>query len=287
MGAHSQSETSPRDHSSVRLRQLLKGGEEVSVAQVIESLGLWEREPTARARPRLLLNMVSSADGRATLSGRSGPLSDAADRALFHGLRSAVDAVLVGAHTVRAERYGRIIPDPARRLMRTRRGLAAEPLACVVSNSLDLGDAPLLQEPEARIVLLTASTRSVARTHAQVDYIREHQDGALELEGAMDELHSRFAVQSVLCEGGPHLASQLLGAGLVDELFLALSPTLAGGDPAGEKALRILAGEELSPPLKLELLDVLGAGSSLFLRYGVPERVRVSRATMLSSSLAS
>ena len=57
--------------------------------------------------------MVSSLDGRAAVAQRSGGLSSAADRALFHGLRAITDAVLVGAGTARSERYGRIIRDPA------------------------------------------------------------------------------------------------------------------------------------------------------------------------------
>jgi riboflavin biosynthesis pyrimidine reductase len=101
-------------------------------------------------RPRLLLNMVSTADGRATLKGRSGSISGAADRALFHGLQRAVDGVLVGAGTVRTERYGRIIPDAIRRALRLERGLTEEPLACIVSGRLALdGELPLLGEPEA------------------------------------------------------------------------------------------------------------------------------------------
>ncbi len=99
----------------------------VSVEQIVEDLGLWERPAGPQARPRVMLNMVSTVDGRATLDGRSGALSGSADRALFHGLRSAVDAVLVGAGTVRAERYGRIIPDAARselRRARAQRGAA-------------------------------------------------------------------------------------------------------------------------------------------------------------------
>jgi hypothetical protein len=55
----------------------------------------------------------------------------------------------------------------------------------------------------------------------------------------------------------------------VDELFLSLSPTLAGGDPSAAPALRILAGVEIEPPVRLELLGVLRSESSLFLRYGV------------------
>ena len=43
----------------------------------------------------------------------------------------------------------------------------------------------------------------------------------------------RHGVRSVLCEGGPTLNSHLLAAGLVDELFLSLSPRLVGGTEEG------------------------------------------------------
>lgn len=274
------------EDAPVTLSRLLPAADPATIPEIVEALGLWQRLPEAPEQPRVLLNMVSSVDGRATLEGRSGPLSDRADRALFHGLRSAVDAVLVGAATVRVERYGRLIPDHARRQLREARGLAPEPLACVVSESLDLGEAPLLSEPDARVVVVSASSRTLPDVPAQVDYVRA-SSGALDLGAALGELRSRFGVQSVLCEGGPHLACQLLGGGLVDELFLSLSPTLAGGGPEGAQALRILAGEGLAPAIELELLDTLQAGSSLFLRYGVSDRARVSRATTLSSSLAS
>jgi len=252
----------------------------------VRELGLWERPTTGSDRPRVLLNMVSSVDGRATLDGRSGPISDAADRELFHGLRSAVDAVLVGSGTVRAERYGPIIRDAGQRAKRRERGLSEEPLACIVSSSLALdADIPLLAAPSARIVILTPSAASLPASAAHVDYIRAERDGRLDLAAALGELQERFGVGTLLCEGGPHLVYELLDAGLADELFLTLSPRLAG-EPSGGDALRILAGGELRPPLELELLGVLGSDSSLFLRYGVPARVRVSRETIDSSSLA-
>lgn len=77
---------------------------------------------------------------------------------------------------------------------------------------------------------------------------------------------------TLLCEGGPHLARQLLGAGLLDELFLSISPRLAGGEPSGGEALRIIAGAELETPAELELLNVLSSASTLFLRYGLSAR---------------
>jgi riboflavin biosynthesis pyrimidine reductase len=258
-----------------------------TVAAIVEDLGLWSRREVAPERPRLLLNMISSVDGRATLGGRSGGLSDRADRALFHGLRGAVDAVLVGAGTVRAERYGRIIPDASRREQRRSRGLSDEPLACIISAQMTLDPAiPLLAEPAARVVMLTASQASLPATGAHVEYVRAQRNGQLDLTAALTELVRRFGIQTVLCEGGPHLCAQLLQAGLVDELFLSLSPQLVGDDGSGE-ALRIIAGAELEPPVALELLSVLSSGSELFLRYGVSARERVSRETTPSSSLAS
>ena len=109
----------------------------------------------------------------------------------------------------------------------------------------------------------------------------------LELGLALAQLHERFAIRTVLCEGGPHLVYQLLAGDLADEMFLTLSPRLAGDEPTGAGALRILAGGELQPPRQLELLGVLSSDSSLFLRYRVAAPARVSRETIDSSSLAS
>lgn len=252
------------------LGRLLEQADRVTVEEIVQEWGLWQRSPSTLGRPHVMLNMIATADGRATVGGRSGTISDRADRALFHGLRAAVDAVLVGAATLRTERYGRIIPDAARRQVRQSHGLGDEPLACIVSGRMSIAeDIPLLTEPAARVVVLTASQASLPATAAHVEYVRAERGGQLDLAAAIAELGERFEVQSVLCEGGPHLARQLLGAGLIDELFLSLAPILAGGEPAGGEALRILAGEELAPPVALELRSVLQSGSELFLRYGV------------------
>jgi riboflavin-specific deaminase-like protein len=272
------------------LKRLLPAAPPGTIAEIVEDLGLWERPPSPSGRPHVLANMVATVDGRATLSGRSGPISGPADRALFHGLRAAVDGVLVGAGTVRTERYGRMIAEESTRRLRRDRGLSEEPLACIVSGRLAIDeDLPLLQEPSARIAILTSSSASLPASKAEVDYVRPASEGRLDLAAALVELRERFGVGSLLCEGGPHLCAQLLAAGLLDELFLSISPLLAGGEPAGGEALRILAGTELQPPVGMELLGVLQCDSYLFLRYGVGSvsRCLVSRETIPSSSLAS
>jgi len=259
--------------------------------EIVDGLGLRDAGAAANERPRVMLNMVSTVDGRATVAGRSGPLGGRADRELFHALRAAVDAVAAGAGTIRAERYGRIIPQPARRRLRGERGLSEEPLACVVSESLSLSpDIPLLADPASHVVILTSSQASLPQTAARVDYVREEREGRLDLASALGVLGGRFAVRTLLCEGGPHLNGQLLAAGLVDELFLSVSPKLVSGEAThGDPGLRILAGPELQPPVELELIGALQSDSDLFLRYGVrasaPERV--SRETISNSSLAS
>jgi len=298
MSASANPDVQPAGAQPPRLTPLLPPGKPAEVSEIVEGLGLWARPAVAgersrppavtpAGRPRVLLNMVSTVDGRATVEGRSGPISDRADRELFHGLRAAVDAVLVGAATARVERYGRLVRDDSHRRLRRERGLEEEPLACIVSGSLALGpEVPLLEEPSARIAILTSSAATLPATGAHVDYVRATHGGRLDLPAALAELRERFSVQTLLCEGGPHLSCQLAAAGLLDELFLSVSPRLAGGEPMHGESLRILAGPDLEPPVELELLGALHSGSNLFLRYGVSARERVSRETTLSSSLA-
>jgi len=280
-------------YKSIKLQRLLPPGDPAYVEEIVTGLGLHERA-TAGPRPHVLLNMVATADGRATLDGRSGPLSGEADRAMFHALRTVVDAVMAGAGTVRTERYGPIVRDPEHRQARVELGLAERPLACIVSASLDLPpDLPLLADPESRVAILTPSsgrlpgsdtgavanagaTANAGAVAAELEYIRPRRaDGSLDLKAAMAELQDRLQVRTLLCEGGPHLNGELLANGLVDELFLSLSPLLAGGDPSPPPAggrvppTRILAGKELQPAAQLELKAVLECDSQLFLRYGV------------------
>jgi riboflavin biosynthesis pyrimidine reductase len=241
----------------------------LTAAAVIEALRLWDLPP-AGGRPYLLVNMACTADGRATVGGRSGPIGNRADRELFHALRTAVDAVLVGAGTARAEHYRRLVRDDSARQLRRARGLAEEPLACIVTAglALDPQEVPLLGDPAARVAILTPSAGSLTGVAAPVEYVRSAHDGQLDLAGALGELHRHLGVGSVLCEGGPHLNAQLLAAGLVDELLLSLAPKLAGGDALGE-SLRIVSGPELDPPVELELLGALESDSQLLLRYRV------------------
>ena len=101
----------------MRFRQLFPDSASVHASDLLTGLRLGSRAPSGR--PYTAANFAASADGHTTFAGRSRKLSDDGDREIFHGLRGQVDAVLAGTETLRTERYGRIIPDAARREARS------------------------------------------------------------------------------------------------------------------------------------------------------------------------
>jgi riboflavin-specific deaminase-like protein len=247
----------------MEFRQLLPGAATVEVSELLESLDLSKADPAER--PYTLVNFVASADGRATLGGRSGPLGDDGDRAMFHGLRERVDAVLAGTSTLRVERYGRILGKPERRERRVMSGRSAEPLAAVITRSGEIPtDIPLFNEPEARIVVFSPTAIDVNDRAAQVELVPLDR-GELTLTTVMRQLRADHQVHTLLCEGGPTLFGALLQEGLVDELFITIAPTLAGGGHGPT----ISVGPELADPARLRLVWLLERNGSLYVRYAL------------------
>lgn len=224
--------------------------------------------------PGVRANMVGSVDGHATIAGRVGALTGAADQALLVALRGWCDVLLVGAGTVRAEGYGLVdLPAPARD-WRLSRGRPARPVLAIVSGSLDLDpDLPAFadaaeQGPDALPWVVTVpgadpDRRARLAPYAHLLEVEPGPDGRPSLPGAVAALRTA-GLARVLSEGGPAVLGGLIGAGVVDELFLTLSPVLVGGDGP-----RILRADGYAAPVPLQLLDVLGAGDELFLRYGL------------------
>jgi riboflavin biosynthesis pyrimidine reductase len=223
----------------VELRRLFPDHATTTVDEAASGLRFSERAP--EGRPYIAVNMVSSADGKATLAGRTAPMSAPVDRELFHHLRTQADGILVGAGTVRIERYGRVTKTNELQAKREREGLRQDALAVVVTRTGDLGeDPPLLRQAPDSLRLVGDLVAGLAELRAE-------------------------GVRSLLCEGGPHLNATLFGEGLVDELFLTIAPTVAG---AGE-SLTIVEGHALPEAIDLELLTAHEAGGHLFLRYRV------------------
>jgi riboflavin biosynthesis pyrimidine reductase len=192
-------------------------------------------------RPFLLANFIATADGRATIAGRTGPIANRADYELFHALRTRVDAVMVGAETVRVESYG---PMDATAVLVTRSARVP-------------AEVGLLKAPGNRVIVLTPSPDAeLPACEAEVSYLRAP------LEEGVRRLRTEHGIASIDCEGGPQLFGDLLRAGLVDELHLVVAAKVVAGDDP----VTILSGSEL-PPLELELLSLHESGGYLFTRY--------------------
>ncbi len=207
------------------------------------------------------MNFVSSVDGRATVDERSGALGSRTDTEMLQRLRTRVDAVMIGAGTMRAERYGRIVSDAGFRAYREGSGLAGDPLAVLISNSLNLPwDARLFTDGGGEVVVFAADgTAEPPRTETPVEVVR-HEDG-VDLGTALEWLRREREVRSLLCEGGPVLHGELQARGAVDELFLTLAPKLVGREE------RSIIAAALPDPLQLQLAWLLEAEGELFTRY--------------------
>lgn len=239
------------------MRRLIPDPGETTVAEQLAGYRPWE-EPREE-RPRVAVNFVATVDGRATIEGRSGPIGSAADTAMLAGLRTRFDALMIGAGTMRAERYGRPVPSQEQRERRERIGLPHDPLMVIVSGRLDLPwDAPLFEEG-GRVLIFTASEAEPPPTRASVRVVRH--PGAVNLRQALAHLRRERGIRALICEGGPHLHEQLQADGLVDDLFLTIAPKLSGGD-----APRIIEGP-LPAVAELRLAWLLEHESELFARY--------------------
>ncbi len=205
-----------------------------------------------RGNPRwsgVAANFVESLDGVVALpeaGGESGGVVSGGSRAdhfLMGLLRACADAVLIGAGTLRAAPGDLWFADsifPEAAPLYARIG-SLRPRLYVVSGSGNVDRAhPALREG----VLLTGKLSSeeiIARLRA---------DG-----------HSR-----ILCEGGPGLFAELAAAGMIDELFLTLSPRLFGRFP-GDRRKSLTDARDLAGA-RLRLLSARRHESHLFLRYG-------------------
>ena len=194
-------------------------------------------------RPHVRAMMVSSLDGRATVAGSSRPLGGPQDLQMLLALRRRADALIVGPGTVRAEGYGPL-PCPA----------------VLVSRSFELPwEAGLFAAPGQRVLVYTRAGAEPPPVAAAVEVVP-----FTALADVLADLRER-GVEQLLCEGGPTLNRALLAAGMLDELFLTLSPLITGDDLAPG----IVAGGALAEPARLVLRSVATADGELYLRYSV------------------
>src|SRR3954467_6528664 len=173
-------------------------------------------------RPYLFMNFVESADGRATREGSSRELGSDADLEMLLALRTVADAVLVGPGTIRVEGYGRLCGEE-RRARRAAAGQVPDPPLVTFSRRFDVPwDAPLFEAAEQPVLIYTAVPGEIPDVAAPVEVVLLEPYSSA---AALADLRAR-GVRALLSEGGPTLLRGLLADGVVDELFLTLSPEI-------------------------------------------------------------
>lgn len=233
--------------------------------------------------PRLYANFVSSLDGVVALedvnnssqiiSGRSE-----GDRFLMGLLRACADAVLIGAGTLRAAPRSLwtpayIYPDAAAEFAEVRHGLGRTDTPRLVVLTARGEIDPRHPALEAGALVLTTSLGAAkleGRLPASSALATLGNGRSIDLVDVMATLRGE-GHGVVLSEGGPSLIGGLLEAGLLDELFLTLSPILAGRSSDGGRP-GLVEGTELLPSRSIagDLVSIRRDGSHLFLRYVIP-----------------
>jgi riboflavin-specific deaminase-like protein len=208
-------------------------------------------------------NMVQSVDGAGAFHGRTKQITDPADQELLKHLRGHSDAIMVGAATVQAEKYGPVRLSEETRTQRADAGYAElPPLVVVTARAMLPTDLPIFDPQGPRTIVATLETAATEaerlREVADVVIVGEHE---IEPERILAVLHDR-GLHRILCEGGPFLLSQLIEHDLIDDMCLTVSPYLAGSQPTTPQPAS--AREQ---PTQLRLRHVLTRNDLLYLRY--------------------
>jgi len=199
----------------------------------------------------LFTNFVETVDGVVAIPDlpHSNALIAAgseADRFVMGLLRASADAILVGSGTMRAS-----------------------PTIVFVTAGGSFDPAHPALERSAIILTTRRAEASLKRRVPAASEVVAVNDGErVDLQQAITCLHER-GHSLILSEGGPTLFASLLAAGVVDELFLTVSPVLAGR--AAHSRLPLVTGVELLPGATdvLRLLSARRHEDHLFLRYSL------------------
>jgi riboflavin biosynthesis pyrimidine reductase len=229
--------------------------------------------------PYLYSNFVSTIDGVVAIPAlpRSNVLiadDSEGDRFVMGLLRAFADVVLIGAGTLASSPKGTWLPEkvypPAAAAfteLRRRLGRAERPQVAILTGhgSIDPGH-PILASGALVLTSDAGAVRLDGSLPDEADIVSLGEDTTLDVRVVVEALLAR-GHRTILCEAGPHTHGELLSSGLVDELFLTISPLVAG-DRGHMSRYGLAEAADLMPPgIRGALVAVRRHGEQIFLRY--------------------
>ncbi|MBL3670527.1 dihydrofolate reductase family protein [Streptomyces sp. M2CJ-2] len=215
------------------------------------------------SHPYVLLSAAVSLDGYLDDTGPERLLlSGPADFDRVDEVRASVDAILIGAGTIRADNPRLLVNSPERRAARVAEGRPEYPLKVTVSGSGDLDPAARFWHTGGEKVLYTTDEGAErARAHGLATDVVP-LGAALDWRRLLTHLYDVYGVRRLMVEGGGLIHTQLLTQGLADELQLVLAPLFVG-DPDAAR----LFGPGAYQGGRLRLLETRPVGDVVLMRY--------------------
>ena len=182
-------------------------------------------------RPWVILKSAASLDGKiATRTGDSKWITGSKARAYAHRLRSRVDAILVGAETVRMD-------DPQLTVRPKKKGMR-NPVRIIVSGKGSISTSAKIfnnAHKERVIYVANASLPLVRKKKLQKIGVEvllvKYRKKKVDLPLLMDAL-GKMKITSIMIEGGSEISGNALKEKLVDKLIYFLAPKIIGGKNA-------------------------------------------------------
>jgi len=218
------------------------------------------------SRPYVLLSVAVSIDGYTDdTSPKRLLLSNEEDFDRVDQVRSEMDAILIGAGTVRTDNPRLIVKSAERRAARIRRGESEHPLKVTISASGKLDSSLEFWHIGGEKIVYTTDV-GAERLRAELTGLADVVSLGTEVDFGMllDDL-ARRGVKKLMVEGGGSIHTAFLSAGLVDEIHLAVAPVVVGdsGAPRFLNPGSYLGG----PRRRMQLVEAKPIGDVVLLRY--------------------
>jgi diaminohydroxyphosphoribosylaminopyrimidine deaminase/5-amino-6-(5-phosphoribosylamino)uracil reductase len=186
--------------------------------------------------PFVILKAAMTMDGKiATANGESHWITGIKARQHVHKLRRQVDVIAIGVNTVLKDDPQLTVRLPSKKRQNK---VLRQPVRLIFDSSLRIPfTAKVLDNIESNPTAIATTSKA---THSKIERLRAMDVEVLVLPQKQNQVSLRCCLQelgkigitSLMLEGGSELNAAFLREGLVNQIYLYMSPSLLGGQNA-------------------------------------------------------